>query len=95
MTTKRLDAFTEGRNPLEPEEAGAIAEGLALQAQTTGEAARLLLLCHALTYEREMHKREYMLTEIKARVSPYLSGFSELGADEMRRELARVKGSAS
>ncbi len=61
MTTMRTisNAFARGTNPLTIGEAGRIADIIVwnLEGHNDDDISRLLLLCHAFTYERDLNAR--------------------------------------
>lgn len=99
MRTNRTppDTFALGTNPLTREDAGRIADRITwnLLGESDDDITRLLLLCHAFTYERDLNAREAMLCAVEEQIGNRLPGFAGLMATEMRRQLnALGKGGA-
>jgi hypothetical protein len=80
-----------------PEEAGRIAECLLAGLDYDGDdVARLLLLCHLLTYTRGLSERENVMVGIERACAPYLSGYDQMMRAEMDFTLETLrKGDAS
>jgi hypothetical protein len=78
---------TFARNPLNLKQVSAIAEGLAFDIQEEDAIARLLLLCHALTYELDATEREGMLQAIEKEAAPMFRAVDETLNEVKRREL--------
>jgi hypothetical protein len=87
---KKTDALAQGRNPLTPKMAATLAEGFA-DGQDGDDVARMLLLLWSFTYERDINEREYMMRAVEARLGILMTGFDELQAAQMRRQLESLK----
>jgi hypothetical protein len=79
------------------EEAGRMAESILAGLDYDGDdVARLLLLCHLLTYTRGLSKRENIMVSIERACAPYLSGYDAMMRAEMDFTLETLrKGEAS
>jgi hypothetical protein len=88
-TRPQPGAFAPGTNPLTREDAGRIADCITwgLLGESDDDISRLLLLCHAFTYERDLNAREAMLCAVEERIGVRVPGFDGLVATEMRRQL--------
>lgn len=82
------------RNPLTPEDAGQLAASLMAEIQDDEEIARLLLLCHALTFEPDMTAREGMLNAIEREAGPLLVAVDDALNNVKRRQYESLKGGA-
>jgi hypothetical protein len=82
------------RNPLTSEQAGKIAAGLFAEIQDDAEIARLLLLCHALTFEPDMTSREGLLNAIEKEAGPLLVAVDDALNNVKRRQYETLKGGA-
>jgi hypothetical protein len=80
------------RNPLDPQKAGALAQALVFELQDEDDIARLLLLCHALTFEPDMTAREGMLNEIEKEAGPMLREVDNTLTAIKRRQYEILKG---
>lgn len=76
-------------NPLKDEEAGTLAEWIT--SFEDEQCARLLLLCHAFTYETDISRRENMLRETEARLGPFLPGFDRMQGEDMAACLTALR----
>lgn len=84
------------RNPLTPDDAGRIAEWLAVELQDEAALAALLLLVHAFTFEPDMTEREGMQNAVEKEVAPMLRAYDAALVAVKRRQLdALRKGGAN
>lgn len=77
------------KNPLTPQEAADLAE--VISKNEAKDCARLILLCHAFTYEKDIMEREEMLRDIEARLGPLLPCFDDMQRADMLVALKEIK----
>lgn len=83
----------DGRNPLTFDEVSELASALAFNLEPD-EARRLLLLCHAFTFEESKAEREGMLQKVKEASAWLFPAFDKMVSGEIERSLDELKGGA-
>ena len=94
MAKKQAQDPVFSRNPLSPLCAGILAAALVHSLQHEDEIARLLLLCHALTFEPDMTAREGMLQAVEKEAAPMLRAVDDTLNTLKRRQYEALTGGA-
>ena len=80
------------RNPLAGGDAAKLADAIIDSfGGDSGDVARLVPLCHAFTYERDLAGRENMMRAVEHAAAPLLSAFDAMLNAELRRTLDALR----